>query len=590
VTVSADEDADQHKGLDWTVRITPQASDAPTSSFEVEARVIYPAILGDIDGPDENLPFDEPRSEASEHTTEVDVEIPNEGDLEMDVDSVTAEVGRSGMTATVVDEPSTVSGLDEGTATVEIVADSSVPEGTYEYTVSVDAGDAGEETITREVTIEYDPGLRIGGNEGDETVDFGELGPSQRRTATIEVSEFFGYERLENLTVRKVSDGPDRFLEIDERPPSTLESGESAPLVFALEFDTSAELYRDYVWTYRVSGDDVEPRNVTVRARPKITDYTVIRNEIKNRTGSADWEQRVASAVVESLRTLEDRARSGREIGTGDLARAAAAGQSASLFIGSIQEAREARREDGPAAAQPAVVRAAAAQRALETYVSRLGTSEVRELATPAVDTSRSVVETEVSKQEQYYGRQLNGTDTTALQRATAARELARLAALRGETDRVRTLRGESRAAFDSYLRLVENASAQEQRARELETTFNESAAFVLLRRAVVLNPLRISELQARSETVQTTYARAADTYERAGAAAEAEGVRTSRSRVASRFQQSLYILYGATGALGIAFVGLVAWIVRQSVAYAIDVQTTRIGQVVDVEGATEPR
>lgn len=584
VTVSVDEDADQHQALDWTVRITPQARDAPTSSFEVEARVIYPAILGDVDAPDESLPFDEPRSEVSEHSTEVEVEIPNEGDLDMDVDSVTADVDRSGMSATVVDDPSTVGGTDEGTATVEITADPSVAEGTYDYTVSVDAGDAGEETITREIAIRYDPGLRVGGAEGDETVDFGEQGASQRRTATVEVSEFFGYERLENVTVRRI-DGPDEFLAIDQRPPSTLASGDSAPLVFALEFDTSAELYRDYVWTYRISGDGAEPRNVTVRARPEVTDFTNITEEIRNATGSAEWEQETGSAMVESLRTLEERARAGEEISSGDLSRAAAAGRSTVLFIESVQEARSKRRSNGPDAAQSAVVRAAAAQRTMETYVSNLSTPAVSEHATPAVDASEPVVETEVSSQEQYYGRRLNATDATALQRATAARNLTRLASLRGESARVRSLRGESRAAFDSYLRLVENASAREQRARELESSFNESAAFVLLGRAVVVNPLRISELQARSETVQAAYAEAADTHARAGTTEEAAKLRAARSRVAGRFQQSLYILYGATGAFGIAFVGLVVWIVRQSVAYAVDVQTTRIGRVVDVDG-----
>jgi hypothetical protein len=577
LTISADDSAPQSTTLEWSVRLRPRAEGAPSTTVDIEANVLYPAELGRVDPPDAELLFDEPRSEVSSHATTVDVDVPNDGDLDMTVRSVTVDVPRSGISADVVDAPGTVDGTSEEAAEVQLSADPSVPEGTYEYTVTVDAGDAGERTETRELTVEHDVRLSV----DRETVEYGELAVSTKRTASITVAETLGYEPIRDVTVRRTA-GPGQYLRVRERPPSTLQPGEEAPLVFAVQFNTSAELYRTYEWSYEVSGEDVDARTVTVQARPKVGTLEDVIESLRDRSDGGDWQRPVASRMATSLQRLEDRIRNDEEVASGDLARGAAAGRSTLLFIESVRAARQARGTNGSAAAQASVVRAAAAHRAMETYVSRLSTPRVSGPANAAVEAAEPVVDAEVEKQTEHYRAQFESGNATALQRAAAARRLAGLASLRGRNDRAKSLRSESQAAFDRYLTLVRNGSETEQRARELEDSINESAILVAAGRAIVLNPLRISPLEDRIDRIEARYTDAARQFERAGVERQAAEVRAAQRQAATRLQQSIYVLYGWTALLGIGFVAAVVWLIGRSVTYARDVDTTRIGQAVE--------
>jgi hypothetical protein len=557
--------------IEWELELTPENARSPSTTVDVQAYVLYPPELGPIDTDGLTLTFDEPRARTDTFSARTSVAIPNEGDLDMSVESVSASTDTAGLSVRVVSVPSSVGGQTDEDADVEFTADSSLPEGEYEYTVDADAGRAGSDRTTGTVEIDHERRLDVDRS----TVAFGDVRISSPRTQTVDVSEALGYERIDDLRMRLV-DGPDRYLTVRQRPPSELEAGESSSVVFALSFPASAELYRTYTWVYELSGDGVDTRTVEVTARPEPVEFGEITSRLDDLSASG-WRGTVTTGLSESLRTVEERLRNNESLPSEDLSRAVAAARSGVLVIESIESARDARGEANASAAQVAVVRAAAAHRALELYVESLATDEVRRPAERALEASRREIDTEIERQEAYYTPRLSSDNATALTRATAARRLARLRSLAGQPEAARRYENRSRAAFERYDRLVRDATGHIQAARAADRSINNSSAAVLYGRAIVINPLRISQIEDRVATVDEEYRTAAETFEQAGATHDAEAISRRRGAVSQRLQQTVVILYGWSGSLAVGFVVTVWWLIRQSVAYARDRDTASV-------------
>ena len=550
VEVSANSDADQNAPLDWRVELTPSDQYSPTETIDVTGEVFYPPNLGSIAGDDARNTFDTPRSQAETQTSETEVTFENTGDLDMEVTDVSVRTDDPGVEASVADFSGRVAGKSSGQATVVLDADPEVDEGTYPFEVTVDTATAGTQSVTRDLTIEHVPELGIEQSE----LALGDVTVTNRRTTSIDVSEVLEYESVSGVEVVRTS-GPDQYLEITERP-STLQPGESSPLVFAVSFDTSAELYQNYQWEYEVRGEGVETQTVTVTARPRPVSPDAILNNLSAYSGGSGPRAETASGMTDSLNALESRLRDGEEVPEGDLTETISAGETAVLLLESLEAADSARESEGPAAAQADVLRAQATLNAMSEYVGRIEASGVDSPATGALDAARTATDEQVEQQVSYYESQLDG-DISTLQRASANRQLARLAESRGNTGRAEQFNQEATGAFETYLSQVEDASASVEEARSTRESIREDATLVLLGQPLVLNPARLDSISADVESIDAAYASAAETYAAAGATSEAETISQERAQVQQRLQLTQYGLWGATGlyALVVLFV-----------------------------------
>jgi len=550
VEVSANSDADQNAPLDWRVELTPSDQYSPTETIDVTGEVFYPPNLGSIAGDDARNTFDTPRSQAETQTSETEVTFENTGDLDMEVTDVSVRTDDPGVEASVADFSGRVAGKSSGQATVVLDADPEVDEGTYPFEVTVDTATAGTQSVTRDLTIEHVPELGIEQSE----LALGDVTVTNRRTTSIDVSEVLEYESVSGIEVVRTS-GPDQYLEITERP-STLQPGESSPLVFAVSFDTSAELYQNYQWEYEVRGEGVETQTVTVTARPRPVSPDAILNNLSAYSGGSGPRAETASGMADSLNALESRLRDGEEVPEGDLTETISAGETAVLLLESLEAADSARESEGPAAAQADVLRAQATLNAMSEYVGRIEASGVDSPATGALDAARTATDEQVEQQVSYYESQLDG-DISTLQRASANRQLARLAESRGNTGRAEQFNQEATGAFETYLSQVEDASASVEEARSTRESIREDATLVLLGQPLVLNPARLDSISADVESIDAAYASAAETYAAAGATSEAETISQERAQVQQRLQLTQYGLWGATGlyALVVLFV-----------------------------------
>lgn len=571
VEVSADSDAPQNADLDWQVELTPQDQYSPTESIDVTGEVFYPPNLESLSGQGAENVFDTPRSQADIQTTETEVTFENTGDLDMDVTSVSASVDDPDVTASVADADTTVGGQSTGSATVVLEADPEAAEGTYPFTVTVDTATAGSQSITRDLTIEHIPELAVERSE----LPLGDITVTNRRTTSIDVSEVLEYESVSGIEVVKTS-GPDQYLEVAEQP-TELQAGESAPLVFAVAFDTSAELYQQYRWEFEVRGEGVETQTVTVTAQPTPYSFDSISNNLSSYAEGSGPRAETAAGMSESLAALETRLRDGEEVPEGDLTETIAAGETAILLLESLEAADQARESDGPAAAQADVLRAQATLNAMAEYVARIDASQVDSSASGALEAARVATDEQVDAQVQYYESQLEG-DITTLQRASANRQLARLAESRGNTERANRLNEEASGAFDTYLQQVQDASESAEEARATRESIREDATLVILNQPLVLNPARLDSISAEIDAIDAAYATAEQTYAEAGATGQAEAIGQERAEVQQRLQLTQYGLWGATALYGLVVLFVLIRTGLNLYAYLQDRRTVEMG------------
>ncbi|WP_132056885.1 COG1361 family protein [Halorussus amylolyticus] len=566
VTISAGDNAPQHSDLEFDARLTPDSENGVGEEVTFTGRVIYPARFGDLSMSDTEMVFDEPQSEVSSHTQTVTVDVPNDGDQELNVFGASAGIDDADVSASVVDSPDTIQGQESGEVEVEIEADPGTPEGSYPLTVEVDSDEDGTESVTSDVEVTHDVELAVERT----SIEYGDVIVTENLTESTDIAEALEYRDVSNLEITKES-GPDEWLTVVDRPPETLTAGETAPLVVAVEFDTSAELYREYTWEFEVTGDDIESETVTVTATPEPVSFEEIRDPLAEYTDGNDWRSDTASGMVTTLDTLEGELREGGDVSRTDLTTSIAAGRSTLLFVESVESARDTMESDGNEAAQDEVVRAAATYNLLDSYIDEYDDDELQSSAGESRDAAEETVNNLVDEQTTYYESQLESDDVSMIEQANINRQLAQLASLQGDEERAEELRAESSAAFDEYSETVAQGNEQRQEARDVREEMRDGTVTVVAGQPLVFSPANWDAFTTQSSSVLSAYDDAAASFEAAGADEEADRVTSERQQAASQLQLARYSLYGSTAVSGLLFVGLLGYLGRNTYAYVRD-------------------
>jgi hypothetical protein len=302
---------------------------------------------------------------------------------------------------------------------------------------------------------------------------------------------------------------------------------------------------------YRVNGEGVESKQIVVTARAQPISFEGIKQNLTGYENAPDEQGQVAQSMLNGLNELEQRLKNDGNVSGSDLSRTTAAGRAAILLLDSLQQATQARQQNGPEAAQEHVVRAAATLNVLESYVERIENQAVRSEARTALTAADAAVSAEVSTQQKYYRQQLEGDEST-LERATWTRRLAQLAELRGNTGRASQLSNQADAAFANYSSQVRQGVATRQRARTAVEVLEENATMVILGQPLVLNPAKLDAVDSRIDRIDRLYGSTMSTYREAGATSEVQSVQSERQQVARRLQRTQYGLWGATGFYGL--------------------------------------
>ena len=574
VTMNARTTADQHEELEWDVKVTPEAEDAPSYTFSVSGRVIYPANLERVEAPDPTIPFDEPKSSTSTFQQSTEVGIVNSGDLEMNVVSADASMvtGSQYITADLSDVPTTVDGLSTGPATLTLSADDDTPEGEYDVEITVQTEDAGTQTITRTVTVTQEPELSV-----SDTVTYGDVTITENRTQTIDVAERLGFESIENVQLEKV-EGPDRWLTVVSQPSGTVGAGETQLLVVALQFDTQAELYQQYRWRFRVTGDGVETQTITVTASAKPYSFDRITEPLGEYDSQEQWKRDAAGPMNEMLLSMEERLRGDDDVPGADLSRGLAAGRATLLFVDSLDAARTAQENGSYAQAQRSLARAAVARDLMRQYADSLEQPALRSTAQGGVTAADSAFEATVATQREHYSEVAEANDSV-IQSAEAHQSLMQLADYTGDDEAEQRHQSSYEEASARYQTLVEDAATDRAAADSAYEAYRSNATLVLAGYPFVFNPARADTVFQRIDRINSQYDDSVGGFERAGATDEASTAADRAATVDERLTISRYGLFGAIGAYVLVVVLVLVRVAFRTYAYVQDAEAATTGE-----------
>jgi hypothetical protein len=568
VSIQASDDAEQYEQLEWIATFRPADPDGVSANLRFDARVIYPAYYGAVGASNKIISFDEPQAERESFSETVRVAVENGGDLPMDIQDVDASVSGSGVRADIVSAPDTISAQSTQSVEVSVAAGATADEGDRRLDVSIDAAEPGQTTTSSTVTVDHETDIEAGQSD----VTYGQVVATQRVTRSTDISERLGYQDVRRFNIEQVS-GPDSgWLRVEERP-SSLEAGDSAPFVTTLQFDTRAEFFTTYTWRYEITGSNVDTETITITATPRPIDFTATVESLQESDIPEESDRAVvATESAEAMEALADRLREGSDersdTARGDITTVSAAGRSSVLIIEQITIAREQQAAGNYTAAQRSLTRAAAAYRTLETASTRIETTPVKTRIETAASAADESLATAIDEQRAYYQDRAQNNETAVLTTAQTQRQLARLAALTGNTDDANEFQQQSQTAFERYSTLVSEGNDNLQRARQAEA--NLSAVTLT---SIGGQPIfwigALDRVDARQQMITQAYAEATEKFDAAGATAQATTAREEQSAFDQRLSRGRLLSYGLAGAVGFGFLIIVSLELRAIYRYA---------------------
>ncbi|WP_440989654.1 hypothetical protein [Haloarchaeobius baliensis] len=577
-TVSIDADAVQHAEKSWTVQLATDDPDAEPESFRIDARVIYPAMFGEPTGSGASYTFDEPRGEST-FTREVRTTIENTGDLPLAIEDVSVDspdFDDRYVSAELTRASDTIPGQDSREYVLDVTLDSEVPAGEHTLNLRFTSSNASAGTQTVEVPLSVAHETELGVDT--DAVEFGQLEITRTDTRTVTVSEALGYNAIEDLELERL-DGPEEgWLTVQRDVPEQLAAGSESETVFSLQFDTDAEVLTPYEWTYRVNGDDVEPRTITVTAEPGIIEGEATHERLQSYEDDSELGTS-AGSMDELLTRLEEKIEEGDLDSGQDISRGFTAAQTFVEFLNATERVQAVRESEGNEAAQEELVRAASAYNTVALYVSEIEDPELRELGQQALDEGNAVLNDEIATQRSYYEDRLASEETSLLEEAMIQRSLARIAVLEGEEERATRLQADADAAFEAYSANVSRGQASLQEARSARENLSGSMLTSVGGTPLLLNPANLGPFDGRRAHIAAQYDEAIGHFEAAGEQETADSIREERNQRLSALSTARTAMFVVTGGYVLAFVALLVHLARGTLAYVSDANEAVSGE-----------
>lgn len=553
VTFTADSNAKQYDDIGGRLSVDPDDGYTVESSVTLESFVAYPAQFGDVSLGRSYIQFDEPRSAGTiSRTASLDVE--NSGDRELDFGSVS--VGSTPFDVEVVSAPNTIGPTSTETVTLELIASTDMSEGGYDFDATVQSSDVSVDSVDVSETIEVRHGISMNVNPTQTGV--GDVPIGNTDSASVTVSEELGYRNIRNPEMT-LQEGPEQYIDVTSDLSSTIGSGSSTTVSYEIQFDTSADIGSEYAWTFVIDGDGVDSQEVTVTATPIPLNLDPLRQDLENAPGGSPALDRTSEETTRLVNDMDDRIREG-DVPREDITTVLTFGDGVIRYLNAIAATDELIADGDYDSAQVELVRAAVAYDTMTTYGAAIRDDDLRSQATSVSDTAGSELESRLETQETHYEERLSEGNTTPIEEATIKRNLARIAALQGDTERAQSLEAEAETAFGTYSTLVAEGETERQQAENVWQGMQSDIFVSVLGQQLILNPIHYDEFEARSTAMLSNYDDAEAAFTEAGETTRAETVAEERSQRESALTIARWSLFVS---IAIAIVLVVALIVH---------------------------
>lgn len=564
VTVRPDSGAEQYETLRWTLEIADDRSSSVTREVDVKAEVIYPGYFGELDIDSDEFRFDQPRSGGPTLTKEIDLNVPNDGNTPLEVGSVSVSSSNPDISVVASGRPAEINQRSTTEIDLRITAERTLPEGEYDFFVTVTTPGAGGDDATLDDSFEIIHETSLVG----EDISIGDVAIGDTTTRKATIREELGYKSVDNVETTLES-GPDRWLTL-ESAPNSVAAGDAEDASVNLEFDTSAEFGETYEWAYSVDGQRDSAR-VTVTATPVPLDLGPIQSDL------SEYDSPVASSTLTLIDTMDSRLRSGKSSNE-EISTVLTFGEATVLYIEAVNKADSHLQNGEHDQAQSAIIRAAAAYNTMGLQADRLENNEVRQLGDTARADAESDLDRVITQQQTHYQDRLESGDMSLIEEATTQRQLARIALLQGDEERADELQNNAETAFNSYSESVSKGEQSRQNAESTWIEMKQTQFVVVLGQPLLLNPAKYDKYVADAKAVDTAYQNAIAAFENAGENTRAQEITAERESRAAALEIARISLFGAVGVYALVAIWLTVGTSRRLFHYVRDAQESVSG------------
>lgn len=565
VTFSADSNADQYDDIGGTVSLDPDDGFDVESDVTLESFVAFPAYFDGGSLSINTIEFDEPRAVGS-ITRSATLEIENGGNRELDFGSVS--MGTTSFDVDVGSEPNTIAPTSTATVNVDITADTGLEEGSYDFEATFSSSDFDVDDEEFESAIEVEHGISM--EVSPTLLRAGDIPIGDVDSSGFEVSEELGYKDLENVELT-MTGGPDEWIEITEGVDRSIAADSSSNVGYEIGFDPSADIGSEYEWTFEVDADGVDAQEVTVTATPIPLNLDPLRQSLENAPGGTSALDRTSEETFRLVNDMDERIRA-NDVPQDDITTVLTFGDGVVRYLEAIAAVDELIEAGDHDAAQEELVRAAVAFNTMTTYGEAIEDGALREQGRSVRETADTELQSRIEIQESHYRELLDSGETSPIEEATIQRELARIAALQGDTERAEALEADAEAAFETYSTLVAAGESDRQDAIGIWEGMESEIFVTVLGQQLIVNPTHYDEFVERSEALLAAYDDAEASFIDAGETTRAETVAGERAQHESALTVARWSLFASIGLSVAVLVSLIAhttrgmyWYVRDS-------------------------
>lgn len=564
VEFTADSSASQGEDIGGGLTLDPNDGYNVEKDVTLDSYVAYPAQFGSVSLDLSQFTFDEPRSVGT-ISTRTDITVENSGDRTLDFDELRMDTTE--FDVEVLNEPTTIDPRSTAEIELRVTAPTSLSEGTYGFdgTVTADSFDVDDGDLDESVQINHGVKLDISSSQAA----VGDLPIGEAGSSGLTASEGLGYRGIGGLEMTLV-DGQSEWIEVTSGPGTSLSAGDSSTIGYEVQFPPAADIGNEYTWTYRISGEQVETKTVTVSATPIPLNLDPIRNDLESAPSGTDTREQTAQETLSMVNDVDQRIRS-NDLAREDLTTTLTFSDSVINYLDAISNASELAENDQHDAAQQELIRAAVAFDTMRTYGSAIQDDTLRNRSSAIRETAGNELDSLLAEQRSHYEEQLAGNDTAPIEEARIKRELARIATLQGDTERAEQLDSESSAAFEKYSNLVAEGEQERQSAIQTWNGMETDIFVSVAGQQFVLNPFQYDAFESRASDMLVAYDNATAAFSQAGESARVQTVTDERAQRESAITIARWSLFGSIAVTVLVLVILTLHTVRGMYWYVQD-------------------
>jgi hypothetical protein len=587
----------------WTYRVS-STEGAGSYTINLKGEICCPAKLSHDHRSSTTIKFNRPKSERHTYYAIAKIKVSNTGCERMHLNSPRVTSPSGGVSLSVKNYPSYVSGYDSDFIEIAISAPYDTPEGTYYGRLYIDAGEAGQGYVDITIEIIWPVDFTISSSSPYFTpsplsINFGSLELKERgyekKSADIILTEFYGYKPVRNLrfsTSGEYGNWLKEEMEFLEIPP-----GGSGNITLKIEPGLEA-VPKDYSWMYYISAYEVSAKRIDVKAKivpmniPEMIEYL---NSFRESSlhDSYPSSEVIISNGVGMLEVIE-----GSEIGAEDWKKIPVLMKGTLSLLSSLNDGIMSSEEENYGKAVDNLVSASVSTSTIgsNSELNNLGISGyAKDISTGADRTTEEVLIDEAKKLE------LRGWNIKkAVEHAVALDDISGLkeeenvlesalsyqyaatiyGLLKDKEKRIESNYEESRL-MDKHDELVSDATDRRIKAEKNIMDTEENDLIRIWNTYLLLNPYNYDTFSESYGSAEKYLEEALKNYKVAGESLMAEDTEKKLNEVKSEWRYILSLFFLACILYGAAFIYTINRIIMGTVAYMRDTYEREVGDIV---------